>query len=137
VGPPPAPAATPAVTVGSNDQETASQIARAYLADLIAGRYAEAWARLAPWSQTRWGTLQSYASERAAFYRSAGPEFRLSPPDSSDGTVGAWLPPDFNGDRQRTSVIELEYVRISSQAALSVLLVAPDSAGVWRVWIVR
>lgn len=111
--------------------------ATAYLEDLIGGRYAEAWARLAPSSQAFWGSLEAYATERAAFYRSAGPQYILSQPDPSPEALEEWLPTGFDGDRQRASVIHLEYVRISSAAGRSVLVVAPDAAGSWKVWIAR
>jgi hypothetical protein len=105
--------------------------------ELIAGRYADAWVRLAPRSQALWGSTEAYARERAAFFRGAGPEYRLSGPDSSHAALAAWVPPGFEGDRLRASVLELEYVRISGPAGLSVLVVAPDATGAWRIWIAR
>jgi hypothetical protein len=125
------------VAQAPSDAEMASLVARAYVEELIAGRYADAWTRLAPRSQALWGSVEPYARERAAFYRGAGPEYRLSAPDSSEAALAAWLPAGFDGDRLRASVLELEYVRISGPAGLSVLVVAPDATGSWRIWIAR
>jgi hypothetical protein len=80
------------------DASAATTTVAAYLEDLVAGRYPEAWTRLAPMSQAYWASIEAYAAERAAFYRSAGTRYVLSQPDGSAGAQEAWLPAGFDGE---------------------------------------
>jgi hypothetical protein len=114
----------------------AAATADRYLGALVAGRYSDAWQLLAPASQAFWGSPSAYASERDAFLLSAGSAQRVSLPDSSADTLARWQTSVFDGDASRAFVVQVDYPSLEdSDAGFSILIVAPDTSGAWRIWI--
>jgi hypothetical protein len=129
------PIGTSSSTAG--DAAAAAETVATYLDALASGRYPDAWKVLAPSSRETWGDEQQFATERSAYYTSAGPSADVSAPDNSTETLAAWIPRGFDGNRHRAYAINVDHPRIQSNASREVLIVAPDSSGEWRIWIGR
>ncbi len=129
--------ASPPESPLSGDAASAAQTVRTYLDALTAGRYQDAWQVLAPSAQQAWGSEQNFATERGAFYASAGATVVLSAPDNLPQTLGEWIPPNFDGDRQRAYVVNVDHPVIETNASREVLVAAPDSSGAWHLWVGR
>lgn len=133
-----APPSTVPPSAAPEDGAAAVNAATEYLQDLAGQRYADAWWLLADSSRRRFGSVEHFAAERAAFYRSAGPRFVLSAPDRSPAAIATWQPADFTGIAQRASLLRVEHPALTpNNAAWALLLVAPTASGAWRIWLVR
>jgi hypothetical protein len=128
---------SPSEPASEADPHIAANTVGAYLDALTAGRYPAAWQLLAPSARSMWGSETEFATERAAFYSTAGPSLSISAPDNAASTLATWLPADFDGDRKRAYVIAVDHPQIQSNASREVLIAAPDPVGAWHVWIGR
>lgn len=114
------------------------QTASDYLVALVGGRYADAWELLSLWSRQFSGSEEHFAAERSAFYRTAGPRYRLSTPDGSEELLGRWLPVPFSGDPARAYVLRVDHPALGpNNSGWEILIVAADADGAWRIWVAR
>ena len=92
---------------------------------------------LAATSLTHEAGLDSFASERAAFFDSVDGRYTLGDPTRvRDWT--AYEPLVSGAVRSRAWLIEVDYPTLSNNnAGYEQFVVAPDSSGAWRIWPVR
>ncbi|HYO42994.1 MAG TPA: hypothetical protein VES19_07305 [Candidatus Limnocylindrales bacterium] len=124
----------------SADPSVPVALARAFVQDLLDGDYTAAWSMLAPGTQDHFGAEEAFASDRAAFMKSAGREVVIGDPTSAPDRLAVWLTgiPAADLQAERAFVVEIDYPALRhTNSTPEVLLIAPDTAGDWRIWIVR
>jgi hypothetical protein len=131
-------AAASASLSAAEDAATALATASDYLRALTAGRFADAWQLLSPESQGFAGSEEHFASERAAFYRTAGSRYQVSTPDRSEEALATWLASSFSGDAARAFVLRVDHPALGpNNSGWEMLITAPDGSGTWRIWVAR
>ena len=127
----PSPSVTPSARKG------ASGLVDRYEAALVAGRWSAAFDLLGPASLTREAGLESFASERAAFFHSVDGRYTIGDPARVRDWSG-YEPLVEGAVRSRAWLIEVDYPALSNNnAGYEQFVVAPDSSGTWRIWPVR
>lgn len=131
---------TPVPVPPTADPSIPAALARQFVQDLLDRDYASAWSMLAPLDQEAFGTEEAFASDRAAFMQSAGREIVIGDPSNAPDQLALWLVGISDAEIQadRAFFVELDYVALRhTNSTPGVLLIAPDPADDWRIWIVR
>jgi len=119
------------------DRRRARDMVDRYENALIAGDWEAAFELLSPTSLTREMGLEAFASERAAYFDSAGDRYVLADP----ARVSDWMdiaPLVVRAERPRAWLVEVTYPALAgNNAGYEQLVVAPDENGTWRIWPVR
>ena len=127
----PLPSVTPSARKG------ASALVDRYEAALVAGRWSAAFDLLAATSLTHEAGIESFASERAAFFDSVDGRYTVGDPER----IRDWTeygPLVTGAGRSRAWLIEVDYPALSNNnAGYEQFVVAPDASGTWRIWPVR
>jgi hypothetical protein len=122
------------------DAAVPGALARQFVTALLDGRFPDAWNLLAPDTQEQFRTLDAFASDRAAFLKSAGDNVIVGEPSNAPALLSKWLP-GISADQIDASaafVVEVEYPALASRnGSPEVLVVAPNPDGAWKIWIVR
>lgn len=133
-----APSASPSPDAGAAE---ATALLAGYEQDLIAGRWAAAWALLSPASQQLRGDLAAYTSERSAYYASVKGRYELSAPSDDPAVINNWASPSLSvagADLGRSYVLTATYPALAgNNAGWEVFLVGPQTSGGWRIWELR
>jgi hypothetical protein len=123
------------------DAATASSLAYRYEQALVAGQWQTAWDLLALESQkVPYTDYANFVYERSAFFQSVAGRFLVKPPSHDATTLTSWVAPllPLSANLDRAFLIEVDYPSLSTNpAGWTMLLVAPDEGGTWRIWVVR
>jgi hypothetical protein len=79
------------------------------------------------------------AADRRAFMSTAGNTVVIGEPTQAPDQLSIWLDDGLREQMATDSafVVQLDYPVITNNAGWEVLVVAPDRAGDWRIWIAR
>jgi hypothetical protein len=127
----------PSPSVTPSARKLAVGLVDRYEAALVAGTWSAAFDLLAATSLTREAGLESFMSERAAFFDSVDGRYTIGDPERvRDWT--AYGPLVTGAVRSRAWLVEVDYPALSNNnAGYEQFVVAPDSSGAWRIWPVR
>jgi hypothetical protein len=134
----PSASAPPSASVSA--VETVNEIVRTYVAALASRDFPTAWQLLADETKAQFGSFEQYVSDRTAFLESARNVTTIGLPSNKAADLNDWwfAVSEANLDRNHAYVVMLEYPALAgTNSDWSMLMVAPNGAGNWRVWIVR
>jgi hypothetical protein len=135
---PSTPSASPQTTPLQTDAERATSLLDTYESSLVAGKWQDAFALLAPGSPTHAMGLDAYAAERTPYYRTVAGRYQLGEPTRDVADWGTYAPLIDGADVSRVYLIEADYPALSgNNAGYEQFVVGPDSAGDWWIWPVR
>jgi len=105
-------------------------VVRDYEADVAAGRYEQAWARIAPESQVRWSSFDAWRADGTA-------TGRISSLGSGPGTMCPWIMD--SGYRFADAQLADAWLIEVGDGGMTdaVWIAAPTVGGEWRLWLVR
>lgn len=146
------PSATPALTpvpLGSSPSPStdparaeaarhATEVATAWVAAMRSRDLKPAWALLSDASQAAYGSLARFTADRNAFMDTAkgvvnGPSIAADPQSVAD-----WLSSAPGANADSAFVATVDYPALADRNnGQEILVVAPDRAGTWRIWVVR
>jgi hypothetical protein len=133
--PSPEPTATP--TAPARDAAAARAIVDQYERALVEGRWSTAFDLLATTSLTHEAGLETYSTERAQFFASAGSRYTVGEP----GPVSDWTgygQTVAGADHAHAWLVEVDYPALAgNNAGFEQFVVAWDASGSWRIWPVR
>jgi hypothetical protein len=131
------PTPTPTPTASSSEEAAARSLLDQYERALIAGNWQTAFGLLASTSLTSEAGLAEFASERSAFFATAGDRYVLgaSSPVTDWASYGSTVE---GADRDHAYLVEVDYPALSgNNAGFEQFVVAWDPTGAWRIWPVR
>lgn len=123
----------------SIDKE-AEAVAKTYASALMSRDFATGWGLLSDKDRAAFGSIEAFADERTLFLESARYQIVVGRPTSDPQEVAefwqvAGTPPI---DVTRARLVRLDYPALAHTTNdHQLLLIAPNQAGVWTVWVVR
>jgi len=120
----------PSQTPAPAEVDAARDAMDAYLAALVRGDYAAAYAMLAPEAQAA-HSLADFTNDSSAFFQSVGGRYTITVWPSDVGPITSWLPPTgVSIDLAHAVLIEVDYPALAgNNAGWELYIVSPGADG--------